>query len=260
MAIALKGTLESANIGEVVKRLVEDRATGLLLVLGESEAKVYFRDGGITYAVSDEGIGKEVLPPLGRWLKGTFSFNPGANIPDANIAESTTALVEELLFEASRWSELREARILPRSVFSVKEEVKEEVTLSPFCWRVVMHLRGGKRLEEVAEVLDVDFLDLGHAVRELIGRGLVEKEREGFEDDVIQEEELEQLKSELKRIMGPVGEIFLEEVVDQVAGEDGRVVRRHFPKLVDLLSQHIPDQTERGKFQKKAAAIFSQGE
>ncbi len=260
MAVALKGTLESANIGEVVRRLVKDRATGLLLVLGDSEAKVYFRDGEITYAVSDEGIGEEVLPILGQWLRGSFSFNPGIDIPDVNITESTPALVEELLFEASRWSELREARILPRSVFSVKKEVEEEITLSPFYWRVVMRLREGRRLEEVAEDLDVDFLDLGHAVRDLMDQGLVEREDGGLENDVVQEEELEQLKNELTRIIGPVGEIFLEEAVDQMTGEDGRVVRRHFPKLVDLLSQNIPDQTKRGEFQRRAAAIFSEGE
>ena len=260
MAIALKGTLDSNNIVEVVKRLVEDKATGLLLVSGESEAKVYFRDGEIIYAVSDEGIGAEVLPFLVRWVKGTFSFSPGIDAPGVNITESTTSLLEKLLFEASRWSELKEAQIFPRSLFSLREEVKEEVTLSPFHWRVVTQLKEGKRLEEVAEALNVDFFDLGCAVLELMARGLVERQKGDFEDDIVQEKELEQLKNVLKELVGPVGDIFWKEAVDWIAGEDGRVLRRDFPKLVDYLSQNISDQAKIREFQKKAAAIFSKGE
>ncbi len=258
MAVALKGALEDTSIGEVVKRLVEDNATGLLLVLSDSQAKIYFKDGEITYAVSDEGIGEEVVPLLGHWLKGTFSFTPGEEIEDFNVAETTEVLLDELFSEISKWSVLKDAGVFPSSIFTVKERIEEEVTLNPLQWRVLMQLRSDRPLEEVAEVLGIEFFEIGRIVKDLLDMGLVEGGNgESGEEESIKEEDLEKLSGEFKRFIGPMGDIFLEEVVEQIKGGGDRIPKRHFPRLVDLLSQHIPEEDKREEFHKRAALIFS---
>ncbi len=257
MAIALKGDLGTTDVGEVIKRLVEDRASGLLRVVGDSEAKIYFENGEIVYAVSDEAVEGDVVPLLASWLKGTFSFIPNVEAPGVNVKEKTSELLDRLLEESGKWSRLKDAGIYPDASVQLSQEIQEEVTITPRHWALLVNLgEEGRTCEDLMDALGLDFLELGETLLELMDRGLVELSGALAEDDVVTQEELDQLKEELTKLVGPVGEVFLEEVLEPFRGDDRLVARKYVPRIVDALAEYIPDKDKRMVFQKRAALVL----
>ena len=257
MAIALRGDLGSTSLGEVIKRLVDDRASGLLRVMGGGEAKVYFDNGRIVYAVSDEAVEGEVIPLLAGWLKGTFSFIPNVEAPGVNVEETTEELLDRLMEEGEKWKELKEAGIHRDVMVQLAGGIGEEVSITPEEWEVVIALGdGGKSCEDLMDALDMEFLDLGKILLEMAGKGLVEFTRDVAGEEVVSQEELDRLKEEFTRLLGPVGEVFLEEVLEAFREGEGPVARKYVPRIVDALAEYIPDKDKRVVFQKKAALVL----
>ena len=260
MAIALRGDLASTDIVEVIKRLMEDKASGLLRVIGDSEAKVYFENGVIVYAVSDEAVEGEVVPLLAGWFNGTFSFVPGVEAPGVNVREPTADLFKRLLLEAERWGRLKDAGIYPDARVELAGEISGDVTITPQHWEVLVAIsKEDRSCEEITEMLNLSFLDLGEVLMDLTAKGLVKLKGRVAGDDVISQEELDKVKEELTRVVGPIGEVFLEEVLDGFRSGDGFVARKHVPRIMDALSEYIPDKQKRVVFQKNAALILSGG-
>ncbi len=261
MAIALKGDLETTSVGEVIKRLVDDRASGLLRVMGEGEAKIYFDDGKIVYAVSDEAVEGEVVPLLAGWLKGTFSFIPNVEAPGVNVEEATEELLDRLVEEGKKWKELKKAGIHRNAGVQLASGIRKEATVTPEEWEVVIALGDGeKSCEDLMDVLNMEFLDLGRILLGMAGKGLVEFSGGMAEEEVISQEELDKLEEELTKLLGPMGEVFLEEVLEAFREGEGPVARKYIPRIVDALAEYIPDKDKRVEFQKRAALVLSKEE
>ncbi len=257
MAIALRGDLGTTSVGEVIKRLVDDEASGLLRVVGNGEAKIYFERGNIVYSVSDEAVGGEVVPLLASWFKGAFSFIPNVEAPGVNVEESTSDLLAELMAESEKWSELQQAGIYPDARVRLAREIQEEVTVTPQHWEVLVGIGDeGRSCEDLMEALDMEFLELGKVLLDLVSRGLVVLTSGVTEEEAVTQEELDQLKGELTKLLGPVGEVFLEEVLETFRDGEGPVARKYLPKIVDALAEYIPDKKKRVVFQKQAALVL----
>ncbi|MEB2311928.1 MAG: response regulator [Sorangiineae bacterium] len=93
----LRGELDHVASGSLFSFLEMDRKSGVLLVLGASVARAFFRDGRVLRvelegtALDSRGAFAEVL----RWTTGQFEFSPQEVVCRDELGQSVTALLLE---------------------------------------------------------------------------------------------------------------------------------------------------------------------
>jgi CRP-like cAMP-binding protein len=90
----LSGTLASLSFHDLVQVLNSGRKTGvLILVGGTTEGRIYFDEGEVTDARTEDVMGVAAFLELSGRSEGRFSFTPGISAPSRSIHESTLRLI-----------------------------------------------------------------------------------------------------------------------------------------------------------------------
>jgi hypothetical protein len=186
--LALRGTLDTFGLPDVLRLLATTGKTGRLRVDGDQgQGSVWLRDGAVLTALSDRAESAppdEVLADLLRYEMGDFSFDAAFDGADQPMNGSENGSephdIEQLLTSASRlldeWNEL--LGIVPSLdhrvglVEAIPDD--EEVTIDSRRWEIITALGPGCTAGELATSLELTELDVLRTVHDLVELGIVE--------------------------------------------------------------------------------------
>jgi uncharacterized protein DUF4388 len=182
--LALRGTLDTFGLQDVLRLLATTGKTGRLRVDGDQgQGSIWLRDGAVLTALSDRAESAppdEVLADLLRYEMGDFSFDAAFDGADQPTNGSEPHDIEQLLTSASRL--LDEWNNLLGVVPSLDHRVglvevipdDEEVTIDARRWEIITALGPGCTAGELATSLELTELDVLRTVHDLVELGIVE--------------------------------------------------------------------------------------
>ena len=182
--MALRGTLDTFGLPDVLRLLATTGKTGRLRVDGEQgRGSVWLRDGAVLTALTDRAESAppdEALADLLRYEMGDFSFDTAFDGADQPTNGSEPHDIEQLLSSASRlldeWNDL--LGVVPSLdhrvglVDAIPDD--EEVTIDARRWEIITALGPGCTAGELASSLDLTELDVLRTVHDLVQMGIVE--------------------------------------------------------------------------------------
>ncbi len=91
------GNLSSLNVSEVVQTVHRTMKTGILHISRQdgSEGNVFFVDGEVRHAKTEDGAGEDAFYALQGWHEGEFVFQPHQTADEASIYRPVMALLVE---------------------------------------------------------------------------------------------------------------------------------------------------------------------
>jgi uncharacterized protein DUF4388 len=173
--VSLQGSLDGFPLPDVLALLASTKKRGELRVAGHrGSGRVWLEDGAIVGVETGTArVPVEALFQLLRVDSGSFTFDPGAEVPEGKPAE-----LEPLLAEAQM--RLADWRVIEAVVPSLATRVEladelpsPKVTISAAQWRVLRTVAGGATVEDVAKELGADEFGACQAVKRLVDVGLV---------------------------------------------------------------------------------------
>jgi hypothetical protein len=192
--LALRGTLDTFGLPDVLRLLATTGKTGRLRVDGDQgQGSVWLRDGAVLTALTDRAESAppdEALADLLRYEMGDFSFDAAFDGADQPMNGSEPHDIEQLLSSASRlldeWNEL--LGIVPSLdhrvglVDAIPDD--EEVTIDSRRWEIITALGPGCTAGELATSLELTELDVLRTVHDLVELGIVQVSPPGGSEPV----------------------------------------------------------------------------
>jgi hypothetical protein len=121
-----------------------------------------------------------------------------------------------------------------------------QLTLSGQLLNVLMALDGGKTIGQVSQKIGINSADIRQAITKLIHLRLVESIERAI--SIVDQEFIDFLIHRMSVAIGPLGEIIVEEGLEQLGFNEINFPSFRAVELVDLLSQEIPREDKRFEF------------
>jgi len=131
----------------------------------------------------------------------------------------------------------------------------DEISLDADMIRLLIAIDENKSLYQVAEEVDMQATTLKSTLSKLLEQGLIEpvKKDIAYLDHVF----LEALRINLSKVIGPMAEILIEDVVDDMKLKASEIPANQAAELINNLSLEIPDEKDRIEFKKSMLAILN---
>jgi hypothetical protein len=126
-----------------------------------------------------------------------------------------------------------------------------EVNLKPESWRILAQVNGERTIAEIAQALGMDELAAAQLALSLFQSGVLEIARGKAAPlrATVDGAFFDQVTHELATAMGPLAEIVIDEEIENLGESRKQFPRERIPDLVERVSQAIPDEPKRVKFQ-----------
>lgn len=131
----------------------------------------------------------------------------------------------------------------------------DEISLDADMIRLLIAIDENKSLYQVAEEVDMQATTLKSTLSKLLEQGLIEpvKKDIAYLDHVF----LEALRINLSKVIGPMAEILIEDVVEDMNLKASEIPANQAAELINNLSLEIPDEKDRIEFKKSMLAILN---
>ena len=131
----------------------------------------------------------------------------------------------------------------------------DEISLDADMIRLLIAIDENRSLYQIAEEVDMETATLKTTLSKLLKQGLIEpvKKDVAYLDRVF----LEALRINLSRVIGPMAEILIEDVVMEMNLKSSEIPINQAAELINNLSLEIPDEKDRIVFKKSMLAILN---
>ena len=131
----------------------------------------------------------------------------------------------------------------------------DEISLDADMIRLLIAIDENKSLYRVAEEVDMQATTLKSTLSKLLEQGLIEpvKKDIAYLDHLF----LEALRINLSKVIGPMAEILIEDVVEDMNLKASEIPANQAAELINNLSLEIPDEKDRIEFKKSMLAILN---
>lgn len=131
----------------------------------------------------------------------------------------------------------------------------DEISLDADMIRLLIAIDENKSLYQVAEEVDMQATTLKSTLSKLLEQGLIEpvKKDIAYLDHLF----LEALRINLSKVIGPMAEILIEDVVEDMNLKASEIPANQAAELINNLSLEIPDEKDRIEFKKSMLAILN---
>ncbi len=126
-----------------------------------------------------------------------------------------------------------------------------EVNLKPESWRILAHVNGERTISDIAKALGMDEPTAAQLALSLFQSGVLEI-AQGTSAPVratVDGAFFDEVTHQLAAAMGPLAEIVIDEEIENLSESRKQFPRERIPDLVERVSQAIPDESKRIKFQ-----------
>lgn len=131
----------------------------------------------------------------------------------------------------------------------------DEISLDADMIRLLIAIDENKSLYQIAEEVDMQATTLKTTLSKLLEQGLIEPVRRdiSYLDHLF----LEALRINLSKVIGPMAEILIEDVVADMNLKASEIPANQAAELINNLSLEIPDDKNRIEFKKSMLAILN---
>ena len=178
--MALQGTIDTFELGEVIRMLAQGEKTGQLELSGDrGSGSLWFEDGQVVGSETDTSPmaadHAAVLFQLLRFTEGAFVFNQGAQPSEGGEATAAEPILDEAIRRLEEWTLIEDVvPSLSHRVDLCSELSRSDVVIDQVGWRAVAAIGGGRSVGDLGRALEQDELDVSRTVKTLVELGLVE--------------------------------------------------------------------------------------
>lgn len=251
-----QGQLDADVLLNLLQYLHLNRSSGLLRVQEArgSQGAIYTHAGQVVHAATGDVTGVDALVAVLRWRSGRFAFREGQVAPVRTIEAPLDALLLQI---AHRTDEDDRGTIVvdAETVLTSQEPEGAEagsVALSRDAVRLLTMLDGRSSLGALAERARVPHERVMAAARELVENGLAEASAGAM----VEAEVLHNLTALLRDIMGPLADIVMDEVLDDLGVTTSTVPVRQVSVLVERLDRELERDDWRAEFRARSAPLL----
>jgi hypothetical protein len=253
MSDVFRGNLIQIPLLDILRLLSLRGQTGRLeLENGSHHGEIYLIDGHLVHAVIDAQVGDAAIYTLMDWLQGDFNFVPDAAAPE----ESLTSNTEQLLLEGARrvkeWEDIKKVIPSTNVVFKLSTSGSPgEINLQPNEWQVLTQVNGARSVAEIAQEMGGDEFTVAKVLYGLTSAGLlIEGEKPAtLPVATVNGSFFTILNDEVIEILGPLGPMVIQEMVDDLDETLESFPRDKVADLVERVSTEIDDEDKQLHFQ-----------
>jgi hypothetical protein len=254
-AMLLQGSLGEGVLVNVMQYLAMNQGTGCLTLrsLQGEQGQLYVEHGFVVHVSLGHHRDVRAAAMLLEWQEGTYSFR--ADFPPIKTMRSSPL---RLLLEAVMHADVSKKNgynpFYEDSILTAKELQKNQVvSMSLRAVQLLPHLDGLHTLGEVADNLGLELEDVVKAAYELYQQGLADHKAITISSDFIAN-----LKSLVVNIMGPVGEIIVDDELYNLGVSAQALPQRAIPDLLRSLGNEMTHPRWREQFGQGARRLCDQ--
>jgi predicted transcriptional regulator len=131
----------------------------------------------------------------------------------------------------------------------------EKVSLDADMMRLLIAIDESKSLNQIADEVDMDNTRFRQSLSKLLEQGLIEPVQKGI--PVLDESFLELLRINLSKAIGPMAEILIADVMEEMDLDSAGIPVNHAAELITQLSLEVPDAEIQIQFKKSMLAILN---
>ena len=131
----------------------------------------------------------------------------------------------------------------------------DEVSLDADMIRLLIAVDESKSLYQIVEEVDMDNASFKNALSKLLKQGLIEPVQKGV--PVLDKTFLEELRINLSKAIGPIAEILIADVSEEMELDPARIPVNQAAELITHLSLEVPDEENQMQFKKSMIAILN---
>lgn len=249
----------TAQLIDVLTFLCTQERTGKLLISEkEREGEVFLTDGKITHAQFAQCVGLQALFFMLAWENGTYNFTPKKNTDQTTIEMQTTQILSLLSKRVQDWKRINKDHPLHlNAVLYLLPQARGTIRLNKEEWNILAKINGIKSLKDISNEMCLAPLDLVKTMQRFQKAGLIgegthypESAYAAFSDDF-----LTALERELSLAVGPIAPILFEETLKDMEEVLDPLVTDKMEILLETLSNAIPIEEHRVRFQQAARSL-----
>lgn len=251
MAIELSGQLSEDVLGNLLQYLSLNLASGCLQVrrTPTQGSEVYFEQGKVVHVVTGQKKAVPALALLMTWNTGSFQFRAGVAAPERTINLPLDSLLLEAAYNAdmAALSSEHTLEALDENALLVASNVPEgaNVALSLRAVLLMRFLDGKSTLFELAERMGLSHGELSQAASELMNQNLVHV----AQSPVVPPEFLREMTQLVIDIMGPMGEIVVDDAVYDLGLESTALPQSSLGELLGEIKAQFKRDDWRREFE-----------
>ncbi|MEO0206496.1 MAG: DUF4388 domain-containing protein, partial [candidate division WOR-3 bacterium] len=137
---------------------------------------VYFKNGMVVHAKTNNLIGEQAVDSILQWRKGRFVFRPG----EETLEKTVELPIQQVILDAARRiDELNKIqRLIPSfemvpRIVEVPDAGIEKINLRPEEWKVLAFVDGHLSIKDISQRVRLSEFETGRILYGLISSGLV---------------------------------------------------------------------------------------
>ena len=131
----------------------------------------------------------------------------------------------------------------------------DQVSLDADMIRLLIAIDESKSLYQIADEVDMDNATFKQALARLLEQGLIEPVQKNI--PLLDESFLESLRINLSKAIGPIAEILIADVSEEMELDPARIPVNQAAELITHLSLEVPDERNQMQFKKSMIAILN---
>ena len=243
--------LSQVKLFDILKPLLLGKKTGVLSIKGKENGEIHLDSGSIIHARAGNFSGEEAFNLIMAWRAGKCAFEADAIPPERTIPISTEQLLLNWSYRKQEWEKIRKTIPSSNAIFHLSPQPSsEDLHIKADQWKVLALTNGGRTVAEIAGTLKWDDFRTSRVIYQMVQSGLLEKgeETKPIGKKPVGEEFFRTIDNELKRAMGPVAPL----IIDDKLSEFG-FAKDYFPRdkagfFIEALCEEIPQEAKRKEF------------
>ena len=131
----------------------------------------------------------------------------------------------------------------------------DEISLDANMIRLLIAIDENKSLNQIAEEVDMSGSEFKSTLSRLLEQGLIEPVQKKLM--VLDKSFLEMLRVNLSKAIGPIAEILIEDVAEEMQLEPSAIPINQAAELITQLSLEVPDEESQIQFKKSMITILN---
>lgn len=252
------GDLSKVRLFDLVKPLVEQKKSGMVVIEALNAAELYFEGGNIIHGKIDTLSGNEAINAIMDLDTGKVKFDWRVSTEERTVTIPTEQIVSTWAHQEEEWWKIKVEVPSSEAVFSISvDSGGGDRTILEKQWGVLALCNEMRTVSEIADKLGRSIFDISQTVYEMVGLGILKLSavsglQQQHRKETIDDTFFIEVETELKKVLGPIARIILNDTID--AFEESREA---FPKdqvedLIRTLCDQVVDEEKRERFGKAA--------
>ena len=251
----LIGDLSKVRLFDLVKPLVDGKKSGMVVIEGTNGAELYIEGGSIVHGKTGVVVGEEAMFAIMDLDDGRVVFDWRLSPEQRTVSMLTEQLMLNWAQREEEWRKVKEVVASPDSLFSiVVANGGEDRTIRSKQWGVLALCNGMRSVSDVASLLGRSVFDVSETIYEMVGKGVVEKAGVAGTPKVLLKGSIDEAffvtaETELKKVMGPVARIVINDTLAAFEESRGAFPKSRAQSFIETICDQI-DEQKREKFGK----------